>query len=421
MIKEQSNGIPVNNSGNILGKWLVRAILILNTGLAFSYIGLFFITAWKGLLWRADFSAFYTGWAIVRDGSGKYLYNIDLQTRYQQTVLEGRSFAGGLLPFSYPPHMALIFSPLAQFPRTTAFWLWTVGECALLAWLLHLLFNFTRSWQPIDRWLTLSTILSFPAMLYNFLLGAFSLFLLICLWQFYLAMQNGHDGQGGIWLAAGLIKPQNILLPGIILVGARRWRALLGAALGGILIFIAASLAFGLHIWVDFMKLLSSLNNQYGSMGMEPTSMYNFKGILTSILGANRGMIINFLSWAALVASILFTFWIWRGIWRDQGPTYDLRMAYTLVLGLFFNLYLFPQDSLLLVLPALLFYHFLRSQNLPRKAYTAFILLLPILFLVSEFVVGNKLIIQIPSLVMAGLLVWMTPWLIKEGRHGSGG
>ena len=72
-------------------------------------------------------------------------------------------------------------------------------------------------------------------MLYNFLLGAFSLFLLICLWQFYRALKNGREGQSGVWLAAGLIKPQNILLPGVLLLGARRWKAIAGAVLAGYL------------------------------------------------------------------------------------------------------------------------------------------------------------------------------------------
>ena len=107
---------------NRLSKWLVRAVLILNTGLALSYIGLWAITARQGQFWRADFSAYYTGWAIVRDGLGNQLYDLDLQTRYQQTILEGRSFSDGLLPFTYPPHMALYFSPLAQMRATISFY-----------------------------------------------------------------------------------------------------------------------------------------------------------------------------------------------------------------------------------------------------------------------------------------------------------
>jgi hypothetical protein len=400
-----------------LSKWLVRAVLILNSGLALSYIGLWTITARQGQFWRADFSAFYTGWAIVRDGLGNHLYDLDLQTRYQHTILEGRSFSDGLLPYTYPPHMALYFSPLAQMPRPSAFLLWTLGECALLAWLILLLQDFTRTWRPMDRWLALSGILSLPAVLYNFLLGAFSLFLLICLWQFYQALKNSREGQSGVWLAAGLIKPQNILLPGVLLLGARRWKAVAGAVLAAIVIFITCSAVLGWRIWLDFLNLLRSLNHLYGFMGMEPTSMYNFKGVLTSILGASRGNWINILSWAALAASMLFTLWIWRGTWNTREAAFDLRMAFTLLLGLFFNLYLFPQDSLLLVLPVILFYNYLRRQELPFQAYAIFLLLCPSVFLVSEFTIGYKWGVHVPVLAIVVLMAWMIPALWKESRN----
>jgi len=404
---------------NRLSKWLVRAILIVNSGLALSYIGLWAITARQGQFWRADFSAYYTGWAIVRDGLGKQLYNLDLQTRYQQTLLEGRSFSDGLLPFTYPPHMALYFSPLAQMTRPSAFFLWTLGECALLIWLLRLLLDFMLTWQPMERWLALSGILSLPAVLYNFLLGAFSLFLLICLWLFYRALKNSGEGRSGIWLAAGLIKPQNILLPGVLLLGARRWKAIAGAVLAGILIILTCSAVLGWRIWLDFINLLRSLNNLYGSMGMEPTSMYNFKGVLTSILGTSHGNLINGLSWGALIASMLFTLWIWRGAWNVREAAFDLKMAFTLLLGLFFNMYLFPQDSLLLVMPALLFYNYLRHRELPYRTFAVFVLLCPPVFLVSAFTIGNKLGVHVPVIAMLVLLVWMTYALWKESRYDS--
>jgi hypothetical protein len=177
--------------------------------------------------------------------------------------------------------------------------------------------------------------------------------------------------------------------------------------------------ALGWRIWLDFLNMLRSLNNLYGVMGMEPTGMYNFKGVLTSILGASHGALINSLSWAALAGSMLLTLWIWRGSWAPDDPSFDLRMAYSLLLGLFFNLYLFPQDSLLLVLPAILFYNYLRRRALPVRWYAAFILLCPSLFLVSEFTIGNRLGLHIPVLAMVILLGWMTYALWKESRNDS--
>jgi hypothetical protein len=404
----------MQNIKSRLTGWLVRGVLILNAGLAISYIGLWLIAARQDLLWRADFSAFYTGWAIVRDGHGSQLYDFDLQSRYQQSILENRSFSDGLLPFTYPPHVAFFFAPISQLPRSSAFGLWTLLECMLLVWLLNLLKDYTRSWQPTERWLTFSGILGFPPLFYNFMLGAFSLFLLICLWLFYLNLKNDRDQRSGIWLVIGSIKPQNILLPGILLLGAKRWRAVAGAISLGVVILVVTSLGLGWRVWLDFLSMLRSLNSMYGTLGMEPTSMYNFKGMLTSLVGTAHGSLINQISWVALFATILLTWRLWQGARDMPESRFDLRIAFTLMLGLLFNPYLFPQDALLLVLPVILFYNYLRLRDLPRRAYSVFVLLCPICFLASEFAIGNRLGIRLPTVVMIILTLWMGGALLNE-------
>ena len=104
-------------------------------------------------------------------------------------------------------------------------------------------------------------------------------------------------------------------------------------------------------------------------------------------------------------------------MWTAREAAFDLKMAFTLLLGLFFNLYLFPQDSLLLVLPAILFYNYLRRRELPYRAYAAFILLCPSVFLVSEFTIGNELGVRVPVLAIIVLMAWMTHAIWKESRN----
>ena len=103
----------------------------------------------------------------------------------------------------------------------------------------------------------------------------------------------------------------------------------------------------------------------------------------------------------------------------EREPGFDLRMAFTILLGLFFNLYLFPQDSLLLALPAILFYNYLRRRELPYRAYAAFALCCPAVFLIAEFTIGSKLGLRIPVWAIMILLVWMAFTLWKESKHGS--
>src|SRR3989304_3502600 len=173
-------------------RWIFWGILILNLSLAISYIGLWAIQAQKGNLWQADFTAFYTGWAIVRDGKGSLLYNLNLEMSYQQDILDGRSFFEGLLPFINPPHVGIIFAPLACLPLSHAYTVWTLFQVGLLLWLFVLLNQLADDWAPAERNLLLITSAALPSMLINFLLGAFSLLMLVCILQFVLALRRSR-------------------------------------------------------------------------------------------------------------------------------------------------------------------------------------------------------------------------------------
>ena len=203
--------------------WLVRGIVILHLSLGLSYAGLWFTLAQQGLFWRADFTAFYTGWVIVRDGQGPRLYDLELQKRDQADILEGQSFSDSLLPYDYPPHAAVPFVPLALLPRPTAFWVWSFGQVMLLVWLWRLLQRIAENWKPYERHLLLSAVIAFPPLLFTFQLGAFSLLTLVCVLQAYLTLKRGREAQAGLWLMLGTLKPQAVVMPGLLLVAARRW------------------------------------------------------------------------------------------------------------------------------------------------------------------------------------------------------
>ena len=42
------------------------------------------------MFWRADFTNYYTGWSLVRDGLGHRHYDLELQTRYQEQIVPER-------------------------------------------------------------------------------------------------------------------------------------------------------------------------------------------------------------------------------------------------------------------------------------------------------------------------------------------
>jgi hypothetical protein len=398
---------------------LSRLALTLNLGLGIGYVGLWVMLALQGQFWRADFSAYYAGWSIVRDGQGNRLYDLDLQAHYQQQILDEGEFQGGVLPYLNPPYATFPFVPLAWLPRPVAFLVWTCGQLVLLAWLLRLLHTLARSWSREERWLMLSSVVAFPPLFFTGILGTFSLLILVCVVQWYRALKHQHEGRAGLWFTLGTVKPQLLLMPGVMLLGARRWRTLGTVLLAGTLLVIISGFLVGWQSWPGFVRIIQMVNDIYGDIGIVPTVMYNLKGTLALLLGNEQGALINQVSVGMLAAASVGVLALWRGPWQPAAPRFDLRMALTLLVGLLFLPHLNPHDGLLLVAPAVLFYHYLRQLHRPRRWYGAFALSCPLLFLVGEFTVGGNLGIRIPVVAMVVLLIWMGSEVVR-GRREAG-
>jgi hypothetical protein len=300
-------------------------------------------------------------------------------------------------------------------PRSTAFLIWTLGQAALLIWLLRLLYGMARSWEPEERWLLLSAVIAFSPLMVTFLIGAFSLWLTVCLLQFYLTIKRGDEGRAGLWLVLGSVKPQAVLLLGVLMFAARRWRTLLSALFSAGVLAIISVTMLGWQIWGDYVHLLRSHTGLFDALGVVPTDMHNFKGTLALMLGNDQSRLIILLSYTALIAAAGLTLWLWRNRWEPDHPSFELRMALTMLLGLLFSVHLNPQDSLMLIVPTTLFYVYLRQRDLPRRAFAALALSCPVLVFVSESTLGGSLGIRIPVVVMIVLLGWMARALYTAG------
>lgn len=397
---------------------LLTLLFALNLGIGFSYIGLWLVTIRQGLFWRADFTAFYTAFTMVRDGDGSRLYDFALQTTYQQRILGGRSFSDGLLPFINPPYVAAIFAPLAWVSHWSAFVLWMLVQVGILIWMLRLLWIISSEWSRGEQWLMVSACVAFLPLYLSLTLGSFSLLLVVALLQLYWTLKHGRDLQAGLWLVIGTIKPQIVVFPIITLVGNRRWRVLGSMALVLALLFVLIGVLFGWHIWTDFLGALRQTNSFYDQFGIVPTAMYNLKGILALLLGTQHGDLISRICDIAFFIAAGVSCMLWRRVPLQDDPQFELRFGLSILVGLFFSPHLHPQDGAMVIVPALLFYMYLRRHQLHRTGYGLFLLLSPLVCLIGEFGIGTSLGVRIPTLIIIALLIWMTHHLIAaSGNH----
>jgi len=391
-----------------------RALLLLYAALAVGYLGLWVFSMDEGLLWRSDFTAFYSGWAIARDGQTDRLYDFDLQRSYQEQILGGHRMADGLLPYVNPPHATLVFLPLARLPFVAAYRVWTAVELGMLLAALWLLSDLARGWEPRERLLLLAAFLAFPPLLAALVRQTFSLFGLVALLLLRRGLRSGRPGLAGAALALGSLKPQLVLLPGLALLAARRWRAFAAAALlcGGLAALATAAL--GWRCWPDFLQALQRLSGYFGVYGVAPGTMYNLRGTLALLLGAERAGLVNALGSLGLALAAAATLPCWRGPWRPDGPGFELRFGLTALLGLLSSPHLHTQDGLLFALPLALGYAALREDPRAGRAFGAFALACPALFLLGELLLDDRLGVRAPTLLMAGLAAWMARRLMRN-------
>ena len=145
--------------------------------------------------------------------------------------------------------------------------------------------------------------------------------------------------------------------------------------------------------------------------------MYNLKATLGIWLGVERSGLITVLNWAAVIATTIGVAWLWRRPPPLTGRLFASRLALTITLGLLVTPYLYAQDSVLLVVPATLGYRVLRGRPAGRW-YAAFIVGGPLAFLLGEELVGARLGIRIPVLLMGVLADWL--FVMSRGEVWSG-
>jgi hypothetical protein len=402
-----------------LNKFLPKAIFILNTGISISYIILWFYAGKMDLFWRADFSMFYTGGTIVRENHGSRLYDYSLQSDTQQRILEGRSFAEGLLPFDYPPYVTLFFAPLTKIPLSTAYLIWVALQTVLLIWIIIILRRLMSGWTRQERWLAISAMFAFPPVFYNFLLGALSLLMMLSILQFYNGLKSFNNNKTALWFLVSTLKPTFMIFPGIALVASKRWKIIRSIVIGSAFVFLISTLFFGLQIWPDFINQILQISGHYGVYGFHPELMPNIRGSLSLLLGENQVKVINTVSVLALVAGTAVCFFLWKGKLEPLRTDFDLRMAATIMMIPLLSLHAYAQDSIVVVIAAFLVYQYIRANRIQYRIFIPLFLLYPFVVLVSDYVVADRLGIRIPVIAMILFTAWVFKVIAIENRRSD--
>jgi|GEM_PF-725064 len=340
-----------------------------------------------GLKVVSDFTVFYAGGRIMREGPREKLYDLPTQAGVERQVIaeSGEPFPpwkNEMMPFNYPAHSALPFVPLNYLSFKDASRVFVAVNMLLEVYAFVLLFRLTRRWTPRERVAFLSTAFAFRAWTLTLYFGAFSAFILVCALKFYAAAKRGEDRAAGLWLAAATFKPQHAFIPMIAVAMARKWRLLAAFAFAVGAMCIAMMALCGWRVWFDYLALLGLLNRSEGVYNIFPEMMANVRGLLYMALGPGHQDALNGVALAALLFAAALMFLLWRRGWHPHDADFDLKLAATLLLGMFASPHLNPQDDLLLIGAAALLYGHTRRARLDAQTFIALLIASPSLYLI---------------------------------------
>jgi len=343
------------------GDWLTRerVRLVALAVLIASIAGfLYLVVTAKGLVdtqgrpLGTDFSNVYAAGTYVLEGKPEAPFDPPLQhAREQKMFGEATPFYG----WHYPPFFLFIAGALALMPYGLALAAWQAVTLVLYLLMMGSILSPSPHWgegrgegvpsrqsdsepphptalraidlSPLGRgdWLLLA--LAFPAVLINVGHGQNG-FLTAALLGAALVQLDRRPIVAGVLFGLLAYKPQfGVLIP-IVLIASGRWRTFVAAAATVVALALAATVAFGPHVWQAFLD--STRFTRVVALEQGGTGWYKIQSVLVVVLGA------------ALI-------WLWR-----SATAYPLKAAALCLAAILATPYTFDYDMMVLA-PAIAF------------------------------------------------------------------
>jgi hypothetical protein len=354
---------------------------------------------------RQDFVGIYLGARMVATGQTAQLYDLQAQFRLQEELMTPYAPLVHTLYFVYPAWIALLLAPLALLPYTSAFLTWAgVNVAAAGVAVTRLVRATTRSAN--ERAFLLLVAVGFVPLWYTLWQGQTGILVLLSLTGALLSLRAGHDRAAGAWLVLGIIKPQLIALPVLALLVSRRWVPVAVLTAGGAIILALSLLALG--NWLpEYAQALSTYVSIGASAGDDPAIMHNWRGLLHRLLGTETTLLARGLAAALTAFSVALVVALSWPRQRRSGPSWEVRFAVAVLLGLLVNPHFYLQDAVVALVPGFVLWQASSWDN-PRLR------LLRVVLLAGPFVARLALswappVVEIGSWYLA-LLVGITLW-----------
>ncbi|MGO8998639.1 MAG: glycosyltransferase family 87 protein [Polyangiaceae bacterium] len=305
----------------------------------------------QGTIILPDFMAHLTGGALLAQGRARELYDVAAQSAFQLGITHDAKIIDVFLS---PPLTACLYAPFALLPYSWATVAWTAVSLGLLVLSGGALRRLTPSVARDDR-VVFFVALAASQPVIQLLGSGQDTAISLLLWTFGTHFALGRrDASAGATFALGLFKPQLFLLPPLVFLALRRWRAVAAwaaasAALGAITLFV-----FGVDGVRGWLRILASPEYLVSLRAGRALRMASLAPLLLSIAPDSLVSVADVAGKVLCAALVVAT--MGRSVATRAGRAVDERGVWALacVATLLVTPHLFYYDLALLALPAAL-------------------------------------------------------------------
>ncbi len=241
-----------------------------------------------GYLAQTDFIAWFAHARMMAAGQSDHLYDFAAQNAAQLALIAPNQQLNGGLINHYWPILSGLLLPFAAWVPEQALLVWVLAggvAFTLAGWALVHYLGYSRA----NGLLFLLATWSFLPHIIDLEQGQTSNLLLLPLALGLLAWRRGADLQAGLWLGLLALNPQFLLVWGVALLCARRWRALVGVGVT-VLILVALSTVLAGPSWITaWLELSRTTLNLTSGHGLDAAYSHNFRAIIGLLTGGVGG------------------------------------------------------------------------------------------------------------------------------------
>ena len=291
---------------------LARFILASSAALLIAYV-LIWLRISPVDLGRSDFTSFYVGGTLLRDGHGAALYNQALQQWLHSRLIAPDREPN--LPFVNPPLAAFVVLPATLLPLAAAFHVWSFLEVAVLAAAVIIAArnapwprNTPLLWRSAAVAAALASLGTWTVLMQAQWTPVLALGIALA----YRFWKRGHEATGALILvvAAGMAKPQLALGLMAFLVGWRRRRVILGGLAGAAVLAVGCLALVGTSGVGGFIGILAASTTRW-----DLRNMLSFVGVVGSYFG--NGMASHAVGALATAGACAAAVWFGSMVRRD--------------------------------------------------------------------------------------------------------